>query len=131
MSFTTTTLCLGLMGFLLLMEIETVGKNYLLAALSVILVVELLSGLLNHNRLKRMSPGIDGPVFDQGAYHSLFLARMTILLIACVAILLFLLQGISAAEENITWMYLVGGLVVIQEFAGRLLFYASYFRVGL
>ena len=117
-SFTATTLSLGVMGALLLLEMESSGARLFIAALFVILVAELLSGFLNHRRLAGMDSGFDGPAFNRGGYYRLYLARMAILFIACVAVLFFLLPDASSTEGIFAWIYPVCVLVVFQEFAG-------------
>ena len=131
-SFTATTLCLGLIASLLLMDFEQSVNSFFWGVLTVILILELLSGLLNHHRLTQLDPGFDCPTFNQGVFYKLFLARMAILIIICVAMLFPLLQQDTPfTSGNIFWMYPILALVIIQEFAGRLMFYASYFRVGI
>ena len=120
-SFTATTLSLGLLGTLLFTDIGVSGKSLLMGVLALVLVLELLAGFLNQRRLAGLDSGFDGPVLERGAYFRLYIARMAILFLVCVA----------AANGDLTWMYPLSVLVVLQEFAGRLLFYASYFRVGL
>ena len=122
-SFTATALSLGLTGSLLLMDIGQPVNSYFVGSLGVILALELLTGLLNQRRLTGMDTGFDGPVYDRGAFYWLFLARTAILLAVCLALLF---TGAGTA-----WVYPVFALVIIQEFAGRQMFYASYFRVGV
>lgn len=131
-SFAATTLSLGLISSLLLMDLERWEFSFCLGVLTVILALELLTALKNHHRLTGMDSGFDGPTFRQGNYYRLFITRMIILAAACVAILFFLLQqDVYFASGTLTWMYPVFALVIIQEAAGRLMFYASYFRVGI
>lgn len=137
LSFASTTVCLGLITFLLLNTTGSAGADaqtskFYLRVLIAILILEIVSGLLRQLRLEKMNTGIDGPTFKPGAFYKLFLARMAVLLIACLALLFFVLQGdLSPGNSYFTWMYPVLALVIIQEFAGRLLFYSSYFRTGL
>ena len=131
-SFIATSLSLGLIGSLLLMDLERWEVSFCMGLLAVILALELLTALKNHHRLTGMNSGFDGPTFKQGNYYRLFITRMIILAATCVAILFFLLQqDVYFASGTLTWMYPVFALVIIQEVAGRLMFYASYFRVGI
>jgi DMSO reductase anchor subunit len=137
LSFASTTVCLGLITFLLLSMAGSTGidqqaSKFYLGILIAILVLEIVSGLLRQRRLEKMDTGIDGPTFRSGAFYKLFLARLALLLITCLAMLLLVLRGgFSSGDEYFAWMYLLLALVIIQEFLGRLLFYSSYFRTGL
>lgn len=137
LSFATTSLCLGLITLLLLNNFEPAGidkqaGNFYLAALVTILILEMLSGFLHQQKLAKMDAGIDGPTFSHGAFHRLFLARMAVLLFACLALLLLVFQAdIFPSNDHFAWIYPILALAVIQEFAGRHLFYLSYFRIGV
>lgn len=137
LSFATTSLCLGLITFLLLNNFVPAGidnqtSRFYVGALVAILILEMLSGLLHQQQLAKMDTGIDGPAFKQGAIYKLFLARMAALLFACLALLLLIFQAdLLPANGHFAWICPVLALVVIQEFAGRHLFYSSYFRIGV
>ena len=127
LSFVSTTLCLGLVSCLVFM-LEKQASVFCIGLLVAVLILEMISALLHQHQLVNMDTGIDGPTFDSGALYKLFLARMAVLLVACLwLIFLALLPG----DEHLPWLYPVLVLVILQEFAGRLLFYASYFRTGL
>jgi DMSO reductase anchor subunit len=97
-----------------------------------VLLVELISGLLRQRELMAMDTGFDGPRFDRGALRKLWLVRLGALLVAVFGISIFvLLADNSPGGASLWWLYPVLILVVLQEFAGRMLFYGSYFRVGL
>ena len=137
LSFATTSLSLGLITFLLLnssgpVGIEMQAGQFYLGSLVAILILEMLSGLLHQRQLAKMDAGIDGPIFNNGAYYRLFLARMAVLLFACLALLVLVFQAdLFSTNGHFAWIYPVLALVVIQEFAGRHLFYSSYFRIGV
>lgn len=137
LSFATTSLCLGLITFLLLntfgpVDIENQAGKFYVGALVVILIVEMLSGILHQQQLAKIDAGIDGPTFNNGAFYRLFLARMAVLFFACLALLLLVFQAdLFPTNDHFAWIYPVLALVVIQEFAGRHLFYLSYFRIGV
>lgn len=131
-SFAATTLCLGLVGSLQLMDFEQSEMSFCMGMLTVTLALELLTAFINHRRLAGMDSGFDGPAFSEGNFYKLFITRMAMLAAACMAGLLFQLQQeVFLANELSAWMFLFFALVIIQEIAGRLMFYASYFRVGL
>ena len=137
LSFALTTLCLGLATFLLLDTVveDSSGKplaRFYVGFLIAVLLLELLSGLLHQQQLKKMPTGMDGPVFNRGTLHRLFLARMALLSIACLAMIASLLQAnLAPGSGALTWVYPVLALVFIQEIVGRFLFYLSYFRIGV
>lgn len=137
LSFATTGLCLGLITVLLLNTSGSTGIDkqagtFYVAALVATLVLEILSGLVHQRQLEKMDSGIDGPDFGHGVFYRLFLARMAVLLFSCLALLLLVFQAdFFTASSHFTWLYPVLALVVIQEFAGRHLFYSSYFRIGV
>lgn len=137
LSFAATSLCFGLITFLLLNSFGPVGiekqaGRFYVGALVAILILEMLSGLLHQRQLAKMDTGIDGPTFNNGTFHRLFLARMAMLLFACLALLLLVFQAdLFSTNGHFAWIYPVLALVAIQEFAGRHLFYSSYFRIGV
>jgi len=137
LSFALTTLCLGLATFLLLDTVVEDGSGKPLAwfyvgFLIAVLLLELLSGFLHQQQLNKMPTGMDGPVFNRGTLHRLFLARMALLSIACLAMIASLLQAnLAPGSGALTWVYPVLALVFIQEIVGRFLFYLSYFRIGV
>ncbi|MEE4217735.1 MAG: DmsC/YnfH family molybdoenzyme membrane anchor subunit [Xanthomonadales bacterium] len=133
LSFATTSLSLGLITFLLLNTLGLAGADkqedsFFAGVLVAILALEMLSAILHQRQLLRMDTGIAGPTFGHGAYYRLFLARMTLILLACLALLFLYIQ---ADRDHVAWIYLVLLLVTLQEFAGRRLFYSSYFRIGV
>jgi len=137
LSFATTSLCLGLITFLMLNSLGAVGMDnqagkFYVGTLVAILVLEILSGFLHQQKLEKMDTGIDGPTFNTGAFYRLFLARMAVLFFTCLALLLLIFKAtIFPTNDQLAWIYPVLALVVIQEFAGRHLFYSSYFRIGI
>ena len=134
-SFALTSLCLGLMTLLLLDVAGTGGADQQVRVhvtlLVAILALEMVSALLHQHRLKGMDTGFDGPAFQHGTYYKLYLARLALLLISCLALLFLLLQAELPAASNFNWVYPTLALVFIQETAGRFLFYLSYFRIGV
>ena len=100
--------------------------------LMLVLFVEVASTLFHELKLEKMETGIDGPVFDQGTFHALFLSRMGILIIAFLLVFIFIINpGALPGSSVHLWLLVTLVLIVAQEIAGRVLFYASYFRLGV
>ena len=100
--------------------------------LIVILLIEIVSGFVHQSRLQKMNTGIDDLVLNKGAFYQVFLTRMVMLILALLTLLVLLLKPTLLAEnDNFTWMYPLLVLLIAQEFTGRLLFYSSYFRIGV
>jgi anaerobic dimethyl sulfoxide reductase subunit C (anchor subunit) len=104
------------------------GFSLLAGLLAVGLALELAAAILLRRRLLEMNTGFNGPDFDGGAWRTLFLVRMILLILALLAALLLLTSPGSVVKA---WLYAAMGLVLAQETAGRVMFYASYFRVGV
>ena len=97
----------------------------------VVLVLELVAGYTNQRRLRGLEPGFRGPDFGRGTLQLMFLCRMALLLAGLGLALYMLGTGNGLGQEHAALLYFLLSLVVLQELAGRLLFYGSYFRVGL
>lgn len=136
-SFVSTALSLGLLTFLSMhasafVSIGDQFVGYFWIALVIILLVEIVSGLAHQSSLVKMDSGIDELVFNRGTFHRVFLLRMAILIIACLAIIIYVLRPELLLERDISfWISLLFVAVISQELLGRLLFYSSYFRLGL
>ncbi len=102
------------------------------AVLVAVLLLETVSGFLRQRQLVAMDTGFDGPRFDRGLLRKLSLFRLGVLLVAVFGLAFFVLLPERLPDlVSVSWLYPVFVLVVLQEFAGRMLFYGSYFRVGL
>jgi anaerobic dimethyl sulfoxide reductase subunit C (anchor subunit) len=137
-SFISTAICLGLLTFLAMaysgfIRVDVQISRNFAVLLAAVLGVELLSGLSCQHKLEKINTGIDILVFDRGDYYNIFVLRMGILVIVFLAMLIIALKKSSLLIGDIqyVWMYLIFALVIAQEFMGRLLFYSSYFRVGV
>ena len=137
LAFALTTLCLGGTSCLVFGVTGSIGIDVATLALcaAVLLAVLMLEGvtsLANQRRLKGLDTGIRSPDFGRGALRILYGARMLLLLAAGLGITILLLQsGPASAAEHAVLVFLLLPVVVLQELAGRLSFYASYFRIGL
>ena len=137
LGFTLTTLCLGAISCLAFgmaghVDIDARLLDLCGGMLVAVLILEAVAGQANQLRLRHMDSGVKGPSFGHGPMQALFRARMAMLLVASLGVALLLLDtGPAFGPEPSSWVYAVLALVGLQEFAGRLQFYASYFRVGM
>ena len=137
LAFTLTTLCLGAMSFLLLVSSGAFGLDsraftIIKGLLAAALVLEIAAGWLQQRRLLKLGTGIDGPAFDRGTWHILFLVRLALLLASLLAVTLLVSHPEYSSENTALYgLYAIVALVVVQEVIGRVLFYASYFRIGV
>ena len=136
-SFVATTLCLGLLTVLFLQYIGhlTISQQItrlFLISLVVILFIELTAGFIHQFKLEEMDTGIDDLVFNKGMFYRVFLVRMALLVIAFPIIFVILFQpDFLSGFGDYFWVILLLVLIITQEIMGRLLFYSSYFRIGV
>lgn len=137
-AFLSATLSLGLITLLLfdaagVLTRQNGTPTFYTGLLVAVLAVEMGSGLVGYFRLARMETGIDGPSFARGGLlFRLFRARMAMAFLACLLLLYFTLHTELPPGALVSaGLLLATVLVALQEFAARVLFYASYFRVGL
>lgn len=136
-SFFSTATGLGILcvlGLSSLMKMHFSGPilNKLTMVLTIVIMIEWVSCILNQARIQKLQTGIRRPVYDRGPYYRTFLTRMTLLsLILLGLIILQLPTGLVSTNNS----YIFGGLIflltVAQEVLGRQMFYASYFRLGV
>ena len=137
LGFALTTLCLGAVACLLsglggAVGIDRAVVNGCAAALLVVLVLEGLASLANQRRLREMDSGHKGPDFERGVLRTLFLARSALLITACLGLAYLLIVADNGiGQEQAAPLSVLLLLVLLQELAGRLSFYGSYFRLGL
>ena len=136
-SFVATALSLGLITCLGLRMAgwvnmtEQAAMNFSVA-LSVILLLQIVTGISHQFRLEKLDPGMDELVFDQGTFYRVFLVRMAVLILACLAMTTVTFKAeLLPASYIPLCLYLLLGLVITQESLGRLIFYSSYFRIGV
>ena len=136
-SFVSTALSLGLLTLLSLQANGFVNTSdqiagYFWIVLIVILLIEVVSAFAHQSNLVKMDSGIDELIFNRGTFHRVFLLRMAILIIACLATIVYVLNTDLLPENgNSLWISLLFMSVLAQELLGRLLFYSSYFRIGV
>jgi anaerobic dimethyl sulfoxide reductase subunit C (anchor subunit) len=136
LSFILTTLCLGLLTFLCLHQLGIVNienqVNGLMTFLIIVLFLEIVSGLVHHIRLEKIDTGIDDIVFNKGSFYWVFLFRMGILITAFLVLLVIIFKPeVYPGAGSYAWIYPLMIFVIAQELLGRLLFYSSYFRIGV
>jgi anaerobic dimethyl sulfoxide reductase subunit C (anchor subunit) len=156
LSFISTAVCLGLITILFLHHnlgcvtcdeqlidgvgcvtcyarfIEAQTGETLIVSLTLIVLIEIISGFYHQSKLEKMNTGIDDLVLDKGAFYQVFLIRMVMLILALLTLLVLLLNPTLLAENDyFTWIVSLLVLLIAQEFTGRLLFYSSYFRIGV
>ncbi len=136
-SFVSTALSLGLLTHLTLHASGFVKTSdqiigYFWAVLVVILLIEIISGFAHQSKLVEMDTGMDELVFDSGTFHQVFLLRMAILIFTCLAATVLVLKpDLLPGNDSSLWVVLLFVSVIAQELMGRLLFYSSYFRIGV
>lgn len=136
-SFVSTALSLGLLTLLFLhaggsINIADHIVRIFFIALITILLIDIASALTHQYKLASIDQGMDKLVFDKGAFYRVFLFRMAILIFSCQLVLVLALKpDLLPGNSNTLWISLVFVLVIVQELAGRLLFYSSYFRLGV
>jgi DMSO reductase anchor subunit len=136
-SFVSTALCLGLVALLLFSNAELLvlsdkAWEICSVSLTVLLLLELLSGFVHQSKLEKMDTGIDEIEFSRGAFHRVYIFRMTLLVIALLALLIVtFFAGPVWVNDSLVPVITLMILLFAQEFTGRLLFYASYFRLGV
>lgn len=137
LSFVSTALSLGVITLLVLHANEaiTIAAHIIrifYISLSAILLTEIITGGIHQYRLATMDQGMEKRIFDKGAFYRVFLVRMAILIFAFqLAMVLFLKPDLLPGNNSTLWMSLLFILVIAQEVIGRLLFYSSYFRIGV
>lgn len=135
-SFILTVLSLGSLTFLCLHQLGMVNiesqVNGLMKILVMVLFLEIVSGLAHHIRLEKFDTGIDDIDFNRGSYFWVFQFRMGLLITAFLVLLVIVFKPeIYPGPGSSAWVYPLMVFVISQELLGRLLFYSSYFRIGV
>lgn len=137
LSFVSTALSLGVITLLCLDAFEAISiaahiVRVFYISLIAILLVETAAGGVHQYRLATMDQGMEKRVFDKGAFYQVFLVRMAILIFAFqLAIILFLKPDLLPGNNSALWISLLFVFVIAEKIMGRLLFYSSYFRIGV
>ena len=136
-SFISTALGLGLLTLLYLNNSGSIMiADHILRifwiALIIILLIEIVSAVIHQFKLATMDQGMDKLVFHKGTFYRVFLVRMAILIFICqLAVALAFKPELLPGSNESLWVYLLIISGIAQELTGRLLFYSSYFRIGV
>jgi anaerobic dimethyl sulfoxide reductase subunit C (anchor subunit) len=136
-SFVSTALSLGLLTLLFMGAVSSINiADHIVRVFSIalftILLIEIVSAFIYQYKLASMDQGMDGLVFDKGPFYRVFLGRMAILIFSCQLLLVLTLKpDLLPVISDTFWISLLCLLVIAEEFMGRLLFYSSYFRIGV
>lgn len=136
-SFVSTALSLGLLTLLLLHAGNSINiadhiVRIFLIVLIIILLVEIVSAVTHQFKLATMDQGMDKLVFHKGTFYRVFIIRMAVLIFICqLVVILVVKPDLLPGNSNLFWLSLLFILAIAQELTGRLLFYSSYFRIGV
>ena len=136
-SFISTALGLGLLTLLFLDNNGSIIiADHILRifwiALITILLIEIGSTVTHQHKLATMDQGMDRLVFHKGTFYRVFLVRMAILIFICqLAVALAFKPELLPGNSDSLWLSLLFVSGIAQELTGRLLFYSSYFRIGV
>jgi len=137
LSFVSTAICLGLIVLLIFLDTGLANSDArifrkLMGFLMLILFIETASGFNHQIQLEKMKTGIDELVFNQGTFYKVFLVRMGLLFILFLAAFILTFNpDLLLDNGSNTGLYPLFVLIIVQELMGRLLFYSSYFRIGV
>lgn len=136
-SFISTALVLGLLTLLLLDNSGSIIiadhiRRIFWIALIATLLIEIVSAVIHQFKLATMDQGMDKLVFHKGTFYRVFLFRMAILIFICqLAVTLAFKPEFLPGNSESFWISLLFISGIAQELTGRLLFYSSYFRIGV
>jgi len=136
-SFVLTALGLGLLTLLWLHARGLINiADHIVRVFWIVLItsllIEIVSAPIHQFKLATMEQGMVKLVFDKGSFYRVFLFRMTILIFVCqLAVILVIKPDLLPGNSNLFWLALLFILTIAQELMGRLLFYSSYFRIGV
>lgn len=124
-----------LSGFLLAKSDPSTAAIWILRAVVLFLVFQILAAYLYKNHLVKMEhTGISHPDFAAGAYHTLYLIRLFVIFIAAMFTAYLSIRVGSVAENfspTLRFYGFVFFLIVVEEIIGRYLFYEGYYRIGV
>lgn len=136
-SFFLTMAIMGMMGLILIFyfknpeQLSLIFFSNLVLILIVLCIAELIVSGIHQFELERMEfSGIEDISFNEGWFFKAFILRTVIMVFACVVAIIFYLRISGDTNHTIIFVILIS-LIILQEIIGRLLFYNSYFRVGV
>lgn len=136
-SFVSTMIILGFIAILILkfygfIQFENYMINRLIMTILMVLFVEICVGFIHQFRIEGLQSNLEELMFNKGTFYTVFLIRMILLIIGFIGILITITKpDLFTGNTYLLVMYVMFFLIIIQEFMGRLLFYSSYFRVGV
>lgn len=133
-SFVSTIFCLGPLTLLVLqvgglIYFPFAASGVLLYIICAVLLAVLVSAWLQQSRLVKMDTGINSLEFGCGGFKRLYRLRLVLGVLALLMMIALLMQIVPGGTG--AWLVFLLVLVLAGEIIGRLLFYASYFRVGV
>lgn len=131
-SFFSSVLLFLILGcFYLSIKSDIVPINAVKLLLIIFLIVHLAMGILNQIYLNGLEiKGIENISFKEGMFYSLFLLRIILLILSILALVLLYIEPAFIPGKNI-FIFLIISILLTQELITRLLFYQSYFRLGM
>lgn len=137
LSFVSCSLSLGVLTMLTLDAINSISiaghivRIYSISLIT-ILLIEFVSAFIHQHKLASLEQAMAGPVFDKGLFYQVFLVRVALLVFTLqLMIVLAFIPELLPLWSYSQWLFLLFLLVITQELMGRLLFYSSYFRLGV
>jgi len=136
LSFIFTTISLGATIFLMLsltglVRIPEAIMKPLALTLVIVMLLELISSMVHQARIQKMPGGLQKPDFHQGLYFQIHVLRMVLLILCVIGMTVVYYTGFPVQGNTSNFLpVLCLALIISQEFLGRYLFYASYFRIG-
>lgn len=136
-SFFLAMAIMGIMGIILITHLknpEQLSSNFysnLILILIVLCIAELIVSGVHQFELVRMEfSGIEEISFNTGWFFKAFILRTILMALACIVALILLIR-ISGITNHTNIIIILLGLIILQEIIGRLLFFHSYFRIGV
>ena len=109
--------------------------SFFLLALIILIIFEAAFSGLHHLKLSELKDtGIESPDFSSGYFLILFVIRIFLSFLACIGFLYVLLKygNPDFSSDTLQLLFILSFVfLVAEQIIGRLLFYASYFRVGV
>lgn len=110
---------------------DIIQMKPLLLILFVFLLFQITISSLHHYKLSGFeNAGIEGRSFTKGNYYTLFIIRTIVLNVLAVCVLYIYINSPQLELNSMLILLLVIALIS-QELLGRMLFYRSYFRIGV
>lgn len=136
-SFFFSVILFGLISVILMNVIgngmlsNLVQIKQIILILLIFIIIQLVATILHQFKLSGFeSAGIEGISFSKGMYFSMFIVRTALLFILGI-VCLFIYINSPHIELNSLFGLILLLALISQEFIGRMMFYQSYFRIGV